>query len=194
MPVQLLRRRFTVDDYYRMMQAGIFTEDDRLELIDGEIVEMTAIGSRHADCVNRLTRQFIQQAGERAVVSVQNPVRLSGSSEPQPDVAVLRPGSYASRHPGPEDILLLIEVADTTGEYDRSVKLPLYARGGVPEVWIVDLESQLVEAHTDPRDDGYQTTVTYARGHKVSPGAFPDLSLDVGVALGSSWEPTSDAS
>jgi Uma2 family endonuclease len=145
--MEVKRRRFTVHDYHRMGEAGILHEDDRVELIEGELVEMTAIGTRHFSCVNRLNRLLVMHVGDDAIVSVQNPVRLNEYNEPQPDLTVIRPRDYLESLPKPEDVLLLIEVSDTTLAYDRGVKLPLYARAGIREVWIVDLlgETQLVE-------------------------------------------------
>lgn len=176
----LSRHRFDVDDYHQMARAGILTEEDRVELIDGEIVEMHAIGSRHFACVIRLTRLLIAGLGERAIVSVQGPVRLDRYSEPDPDVVVLHPraDTYAGGLPGPDETFLVIEVADTSLTYDRQVKLPLYARTGIPEVWIVDLTTGVVETHRDPSDDGYAHVTRVAEGH-VAPAAFPDLELAV---------------
>ena len=127
---QLTRWRFTVHDYHRMGEAGILQEDDRVELIEGELVQMTAIGTRHFSCVNRLNRLLVMNVRDEAVVSVQNPVRLNEYTEPQPDATVIRPRDYRESLPMPEDVLLLIEVSDTTLAYDRGVKLPLYARSG----------------------------------------------------------------
>ncbi len=139
---EVTRRRFTVHDYHRMGEAGILHEDDRVELIEGELVEMAAIGTRHLTCVNGLTRMLVRGVGDEAIVSVQNPVRLDEHSEPQPDLTVLRMRDYRESLPVPEDVLLLIEVSDTTLAYDRGVKLPLYARSGIREVWIVDLRAR----------------------------------------------------
>lgn len=186
MSVPLLKRRFTVDEYHRMAEAGIFSEDDRVELIDGEIVEMTAIGSRHAACVNRLIRLLSDQFRTLAVVSAQNPVRLGTYSEPQPDLALLRPRAdfYASAHPGPGDTLLVIEVAETSLPFDRQIKLPLYARTGVPEVWIANLSEEAIEVHRQPSPDGYRDVSRRTRGEHVSPAAFPDVTLAVAEILG----------
>ena len=152
------RRRFDVDDYHAMVRAGILMEGDRVELIEGEIVEMHTIGSRHVACVNRLTRLLVTALADRGLVSIQNPVRLDRYSEPEPDVVVLWPrgDDYATGLPDPPATLLIIEVADTSLAYDRTVKLPLYAKAGVPEVWIVDLEARAVEAHGQPCEDGYR--------------------------------------
>jgi Uma2 family endonuclease len=146
-PMEVKRRRFTVYDYHRMGEAGILHEDDRVELIEGELVEMTAIGTRHFSCVNRLNRLLVMTVGDEAIVSVQNPVRLNEYNEPQPDLTMIRPRDYRESLPIPADVLLLIEVSDTTLAYDRGVKLPLYARAGVREVWIVDLPGETIASH-----------------------------------------------
>ncbi len=174
--------RFTVHDYHRMAEAGILGEDDRVELIEGEIIEMSPIGSRHAGCVNRLTRLLVRGVGNRAVIGAQNPVRVSDLSEPQPDIAVLEPRAddYAGRHPEPADVLLLIEVADTSLAADRDVKAPLYAVSGIAEYWIVDLENGAVDVFRDPTPQGYRTTHRARRGETLRPLAFPELTIAVG--------------
>ena len=186
MTVQLVRHRFTVDEYHRMSEAGIFAEDDRVELIDGEIVEMTPIGVRHAACVRRLNRLFSGRLGERAIVDVQNPIRVREQSEPQPDVALLRPRPdlYAPSHPGPGDILLLVEVAETSAHLERAVKVPLYARAGIQEVWLVDLAGEVIEVYRRPLPERYQELQRVGRGQQLSSQAFPDLSLAVDDILG----------
>ncbi len=185
MAVDLKRRRFNVDEYEQMGRAGILGEDDRVELLDGEIVEMTPIGLRHADCVNRLTRSLLLAFDDAAVILVQNPIRLSDRSEPQPDLALVRrrAGLYASSHPRPTDILLIVEVADTSIESERRVKVPLYARGGIPEVWLVDLNQETVTAYQDARRGGYRTAHVVRRGDKLAPSAFPDRALPVADLL-----------
>jgi hypothetical protein len=186
MAVLLLRRRFTVDEYHRMAEAGILAEDDRVELIEGEIVEMSPIGSRHAACVKRMTSLFYRQVGQKAIVSVQDSIRLTGHSEPQPDLALLkpRPDFYAKAHPGPEDVLLVVEVAETSPDYDRTVKVPLYARSGVPEVWLVDLAGEGVEVYRQPSPQGYREVRQARRGQRLTPEAFPDVELAVDDVLG----------
>jgi Uma2 family endonuclease len=180
MAVQLSRRVFTVHEYHLMGKAGILTEDDRVELLDGEIVQMTPIGSRHAYCVDRLTQLLVEGLARRALVRVQSPVRLSEHSEPQPDVALLRPDrSYATAHPGPPDILLLIEVAETSVETDRQVKVPMYARAGVPETWVIDLTANRVEVYRQPTSEGYRSTERIGRGNSLAPQVFPELMLSV---------------
>ena len=179
MGMPLTEHRFTVDEYHRMGEAAIFREDDRVELIRGRIVQMSAIGRRHAGCVNYFTRTLTSLLGERALVSVQNPVILDADGEPQPDVAVLtpRPGDYRDRHPQPADILLLVEVADTTLDYDRDEKLPLYAEAGVREVWLVNLPGDAIELYRDPRDGRYAEVRTGRRAETIAPLAFPDGAL-----------------
>ena len=186
MSVQPTRRRFTVDQYEAMGRAGILGEDDRVELLEGEIVEMTPIGARHAECVNTLCFLFVTALGRRATVSVQNPVRIDESSEPQPDLALLghRVGERAARTPEPQDVLLVIEVADTTQVYDRQVKVPLYASAGIPEVWLVDLQAHTLTSWLDPVGRRYERTRILREGDSVSPTLVPDVSLSVAEILG----------
>ena len=186
MAVQLLRRRFTVHEYHRMGQAGILSEDDRLELLEGEIVEMAPIGSRHQATVDRLTRLFSGRVADVVLVRVQGPVRLAEHSEPQPDVTLLRlrEDFYASAHPGPEDVLLVIEVSDSSTEYDREVKLPLYARSGIAEVWLVGLETEVVEVYRGSTGTDYELISESGRGQVLSPLALPALELAVDDILG----------
>lgn len=181
MTTPITKRKFTVDEYHRMAQAGILTEDDRVELIQGEIVEMTPVGSKHAACVKRLNRLLSKSVGDKAIVSVQAPVALDPHSEPQPDIALLRPSPdfYAAQHPGPDDVLLIVEVADTSAAYDRDVKLPLYARAGIPEVWLVDLAANRLEVYRGPSPEGYRERMIYRPGMQVSSESLPGLSLPV---------------
>ncbi len=186
MSIQLLRRRFTVEQYHQMAEAGILTENDRVELLDGEIVEMSPIGRRHAACVRRLIGLFSQQVGERAIVDAQNPVKLSDRSEPQPDIVLLQPREdfYEAGHPQPQDILLLVEVADTTAEFDREVKIPLYASSRIAEVWLVDINGQCLEIYREPGANGYQNVQKLLRGQSIFIQAFPDINLTVDEILG----------
>jgi Uma2 family endonuclease len=183
--VDLPRRRWTVDEYYRMLEAGILQEGSRVELIEGEIVEMTAIGLRHAACVAELTRRLVPALGARALLWPQNPVRLPRDTEPQPDIVLLRPRAdrYTRAPALAEDILLLVEVADTSYRYDRGVKLPLYARAGVPEVWIVDLTHDVVEVHRQPGPCGYGALELVGPGGAAAPVALPDIVVAVDDAL-----------
>ncbi len=186
MATEVLRRRFTLDEYHRMGEAGIFTEDDRVELIDGEVVQMTPIGPRHASCVARLTRLLVRAVGDRAIVWAQNPARVPPDSEPQPDVALLapRPDFYGSAHPGPNDMLLIIEVSESSLDYDRGVKRSLYARAAIAEFWIVDLKGQAIEICREPAGPQYRGTRRAQRGDTLSPQAFPDVTIRVDDILG----------
>ncbi|MGI8540679.1 MAG: Uma2 family endonuclease [Rubrobacteraceae bacterium] len=181
---EIVRRRFTVHDYHRMAEAGILHEDDRVELIEGEIVEMAAIGSRHFTCVNKLNHLLVRSVGDgEAIVSVQNPVRLDERNEPQPDLSLIRARDYRQSLLGPEDVLLLIEVSDTTLAYDRNVKLPLYAKAGIPEVWIANLANETIEHHTKPSGDGYHLVRHSGKGDTIKPEAFPGLELPVNTVF-----------
>jgi Uma2 family endonuclease len=186
MAVQLLRRRFTVEEYHQMAEAGVLSEDERVELIDGEIIEMAAIGSRHAAGVKRLNHLFSQRLGARALISVQDPIQLSASSEPQPDVALLRPQAdfYAQGHPQPTDVFLVVEVADTSVGFDRDLKAPLYAQAGIPEMWLANLTDDYVDVYRHPHPSGYQDVQRVQRGQRLTPEAFPDVELAVDDILG----------
>src|SRR6185369_5239669 len=165
MAVDIQRRLFTCTEYETMLAAGILSEDDRTELIEGEILQMSPIGSRHANCLRRSTALF-SRLGGRAVLSVQNPLRLNDLSEPQPDLLLLHPREdFYTDHPRPEDVLLAVEVADASLEFDRGVKAPLYAMNGIAELWIVDLNGQAVEVHRRPSARGYLEVRRYARGN-----------------------------
>jgi hypothetical protein len=183
----LTRRRFTVDEYHRMGETGILPEDSRLELICGDIVLREPIGAYHAGTVNGLARLFMSRLGNRAIVSVQNPVLFpQEDTELQPDVALLRPRDdlYRTRHPEAADVLLLIEVADTTLRLDRRVKMPLYARVRVQEVWLLDLTTQRLEVCREPLGDRFGSVRILGRGQRVAPAAFGDFSVDVADLVG----------
>jgi Uma2 family endonuclease len=185
--IAITHHRFTVDEYHRMAEAGILQREQRVELIEGEIVDMTPIGRRHMACVDRLTRDFVRGVGDRAIVRVQGSLRLHDHSEPVPDLVLLRPRDdfYADSDAGPEDALLVIEVADTSEHYDRHVKVPLYARAGIPEVWLVDLTAgSIITIHREPSPTGYAQTFAARGDDELSPLAFPDLTLTAGHVLG----------
>lgn len=185
MAVQLKRHTFTVDDYHRMLAAGILTEDDRVELIKGEIIAMAPVGPHHAYSVKGLNNLLAEGLGERAVVGIQDPITVGEYAEPQPDVSVARPPRtrYTEAHPTPADLLLVIEVSDTTILYDRETKVPLYARAGIPEVWIVDLEARRIEAYREPTPNGYHILRYFYPGETIAPSAFPDVTLPVDEVL-----------
>lgn len=180
MSVPIQRYRFTVDEYYKLAEAGVLSEDSRVELIEGEIVMMTPIGRRHAACVDRLNNLLAALVGDRAIVRVQNPILLSGDTEPEPDVSLLRPRDdfYAQSEPGPGDVFLVIEVADSSLAYDREVKLPLYARAGIPEVWIADLGDESVSTYASPGPEGDAERRTYRSGETLRPR---ELEIEVPV-------------
>lgn len=186
MSVQIQKHYFSVDDYYRMADAGVFPIEARVELIEGEVIEMSPIGNRHAGCVNRLCTLLNREAHGLAIVAVQNPVRLNDFSEPQPDIALLKPRDdfYASAHPTPADVLLIIEVADTTAEYDRRVKLPLYARAGIPEAWLMILPKDIIEVHSQPVNGKFQKVQRLKRGKTLSSPTISGLGFKIDDLLG----------
>jgi Uma2 family endonuclease len=179
------RWRFTVDQYEQMGRAGILTEDDRTELLDGEIYTMSPIGPRHAGVVDAITERLYAQALGRVTIRVQNPLRLPPRSEPQPDIVVARRRRdyYAAAHPSAKDTLLVIEVADTALATDRAIKLPIYARQGIVEVWIVDLTAEKVHIHSDPADGAYRVTRTLGPDDTLVPTAVADVRVPVSEIL-----------
>ena len=180
------RRRFDVDAYHRMAVTGILSPEDRVELIDGEIVEMAPIGSAHGGTTNRLTRLVAQAVADgRVLVSVQGPLRLDARNEPQTDLMLLRPRAddYMTSHPTAADVLLLVEVADSSLAWDRGPKLALYARHGVAEVWIVDLTGRAVEVCRQPGPQGYAEKHAVVTG-ELTPTLAPTLRIDVPTLLG----------
>ena len=182
--VEVQRRRFTVEEYYRMAEVGILRPTDRVELIEGEIVEMSPISFRHALCVAELNNRLTRAVGDRAQIWPSNPVRLFPDTEAQPDVVFIRgPLSRYTQHPWPTDVVFLVEVSDTSYRYDRTVKLPLYARAGVAEVWIVDLTHDVVEVFRQASPSGYVSTLRIERDGTLAPLAFPDVALAVAEIL-----------
>jgi Uma2 family endonuclease len=177
MATEPVPRRFTVDDYHQMAEAGILREDDRVELINGEILEMSPIGGRHVARVNRITRILVERLGDIAIVSIQNPIRLGQYQEPEPDVAVIRGRSYGDELPGTEDVLFLMEVSSTSLAFDRGTKLPLYATARIPEVWLVDIPGEAIERDTNPVGDTYSVTVRVGRGEAIESTVLPNLRL-----------------
>jgi len=186
MAVQILHWQFTVADYARMAEAGILTEDDRVELIDGEVRAMAPIGPRHAANVNRVTELIRDQVGKRAIISDQNPIRLNDYTEPQPDIVLLRRREdfYVHAHPTPEDVLLIVEVADTSVEYDRYEKVPRYAQAMIPEVWLFDVDSQTITQYADSDGSRYRIERTLERGQVIVSHAVSGLRLSVDSLLG----------
>jgi Uma2 family endonuclease len=173
------RRLFTREEYHRMAEVGILRPTDRVELIRGDIVEMLPIGRRHVAFVNNLNQLLVTRLAGRAIVSVQNPVVLADDTEPQPDLSVLRrrPVPYKEAEPATEDVLLLIEVAESSLAYDRSTKLRLYAEAAIPEYWVVDTAAESVEVYRTPGVGGYRDASRVAGAATITPLAFPDVSL-----------------
>lgn len=187
MAVQITRKRFTRDEYHKMAGAGILGEDDRVELVGGEIVQLTPIGKKHSSCLKRCNR-FLGRAlvGEDVIIGIQDPVEIGGDFEPQPDASILRSRAdyYADALPAPEDVLIVMEVADTSVAYDRDVKFPLYAQAGIPEAWLWDLPSQIVERHGDPSERGYRSILRASAGESIKSLVLPSLTIRVDDILG----------
>ena len=173
--------RFSVKDYYRLAEMGVLRPDERVELVDGRIIDMSPIGPLHGGVVNRLNRLFHRQSHGRWLVAVQNPVHLEDQSEPQPDVMLFKPApdDYDSRHAVPEDVFLLIEVLDSALTTDRNVKLPVYARSGIAEVWIVDLLNGTLEVYREAHCTGYASARILHDGDSAAPVHFPDAVIEV---------------
>ena len=177
--VAATRRRFTRKEYHRMAEAGILGEDDRVELIRGEIVEMSPIGRRHAAFVDNLSGLLVRRLPDDAIVRVRGPIALTDDTEPQPDLTALRRRDvpYKDREARAEDALLVIEVADISLAYDRSTKRRLYAEAGIPEYWVVDCAAETVEVHRGPGPDGYREVRLVTGAASVSLQAFPDIEI-----------------
>jgi hypothetical protein len=180
--------RFSVSDYHRMGEAGVLGPDLNVELLNGHIYEMSPIGSQHAACVRRLTRVFSAHVHpKQALVSVQNPIVLPPDSEPEPDVSLLKPrdDNYASRHPRPDEVLLAVEVADSSLPFDQEVKVPLYAQAGIPEVWVVALDEDRIHAYQMPKSGSYRERATYDRGDEIAlPSVLDAPAVAVDAVLG----------
>lgn len=185
MSATLTRHRFTVEEYNELIEFGVLGENQRVEFIRGEVVDKMPIGELHLFCVNQLNRILNRQVGDDAIVSVQNPIRLD-DSEPEPDVALLRPreDSYRSGKPAARDVLLVIEVADTSLEIDRVIKRQLYAEAGIPEYWIVNLSDSCVEVHLHPSTDGtYRNNLIFHAGQTLQVAALPNCGIEVSQLL-----------
>lgn len=176
-----LRRLFTRKEFYAMADAGILSETDRVELLKGVIFSMAPIGNRHAACVDRVANDVGVRVQPDAIFRVQSPLTLDDDTELQPDFMLLAPRQdhYDFGHPGPEDVLLLVEVADSSVGYDRQTKVPQYAAAGIAEVWLVDLETDQVESHSEPSPEGYRSVRRHIHGETLAPIALPDLAVEV---------------
>lgn len=186
MALAIGQRPYTVEEYYRLAETGVLAPDARVELLDGEIAPMSPIGDGHASSVTFSTDAFYAHLSGRAVIRVQNPVWLSPYSEPQPDVALVRlpRQKYARGHPRPQDVYLIVEVADTSAVHDRTVKARLYARAGIPELWVVDLPEATVWVYRDPSPEGYRTLVAVRQGEVIRPVSFPEVTILASDLLG----------
>jgi Uma2 family endonuclease len=179
-----VRLRFTVDDYYKMIELGMLKDYERAEIIEGELIKKMTVGDRHAFVVDFLTKFFIKNVSDDVLVRVQNPVRLSEYDEPEPDLALADLTKFdGKRHPRPGEVILVVEVSDSTVKYDRDKKLPLYAEAEIPEVWLVNLPNEIVEIHTEPAFGLYQSVKIFRRGETVKSESAPGLSLPVNSVL-----------
>jgi Uma2 family endonuclease len=179
------QHRFSVTEYHRMAETGILRPGARVELLDGKIIDMSPIDPFHGGVTKRLNRIFTRLAQGRWVVSVQDPLHMDDHSEPEPDVMLVKPATddYTSHHPQPDDVFLLIEVSDTTLDYDRGEKLAAYGRAGIPEVWILNLNDKSIEVYREPHFTGYGWSKTLRAGDKASLLAFPDVAVDAADVL-----------
>jgi Uma2 family endonuclease len=184
----LTRHKFSTNDYHQMIELGILTKDDHVELINGEIIAMAAIGSHHSGCTNKSSQFFNKRLSARVIVSTQNPIALEDGTEPEPDIALLIPRDdfYAKGHPTPADIFFVLEIADTSFLYDKEVKLMKYARASIAEAWLLNLNQDEILACRDPSSDGYQGIQTIQRGQTLSLLAFPDITVSVDDLLAAS--------
>lgn len=185
-----LRRLLTADEFQQMADLGILDEDERIELLGGEMYHMAAIGVRHADTVRTLNRILSRQVGTGALVDVQDPIRLDDETMPQPDIAIVRDRRYRDGHPTPQDVLIVFEVADSSRAYDRGLKFPRYAAAGIAEAWLVDLTSNVIERHSDPHDGAYRQVIIGRPGDTLASTMFPQLAISVDAALGTSDRPS----
>ncbi len=184
MATPIPRRKFTVEQYYQMAETGILAPGERVELIEGEIIEMSPIGPRHAMCVDRIVQLVVEMLGRTVHLRCQNPIRLSNYTEPEPDITLAKRADYSARHPVGDDIFLTIEVSDSTLEKDRTLKQKIYANAGIPEFWIVNLPEDVVEVYRNPAGDVYQEKKIISREERISPQLLPNLVLSGEEILG----------
>ena len=186
MNTTVLIHRFNVEEYHRLIENNILHEDDRVELIEGRIIDMTPIGSKHAACVSRLNEILSEKLQKRAIINIQNPICLTAYTEPKPDIAITkrRPDFYAEQLPQPEDVLLIIEVSDSSLDYDCETKIPLYAKSNIPEVWLVNLIENNVAIYSGPSSEGYNVITKHHHNQILSPKSFHDITLTVSEIFG----------
>ncbi len=190
MSLSLITRKFTVEEYEKMATEGIIKPDEKVELIRGEIIKMSPMGTRHAAGIARLTQLFSRKFGDLILLGVQNPIRLNNNSQPEPDLSLLIPRSdfYVAAYPCPQDIYLIIEVSDSTLDYDRYTKIPLYAEANIQEVWIVNLKEECLEVYRHPLHGSYQAIQKYYRGESIFIESFPAIKLTLIEILGNKSE------
>ena len=186
MSLSLITRKFTVEEYEKMATEGIIKPDEKVELIRGEIIKMSPMGTRHAAGIARLTQLFYRKFGDLILLGVQNPIRLNNNSQPEPDLSLLIPRSdfYVAAYPCPQDIYLIIEVSDSTLDYDRYTKIPLYAEANIKEVWIINLKEEGLEVYRHPLQGSYQAIQKYYRGESIFIESFPEIELTLIEILG----------
>ncbi|GCA77002.1 hypothetical protein MiTe_03854 [Microcystis aeruginosa NIES-2520] len=186
MSLSLITRKFTVEEYEKMATQGIIKPDEKVELIRGEIIKMSPMGTRQAAGIARLTQLFYRKFGDLILLGVQNPIRLNNNSQPEPDLSLLIPRAdfYVAAHPCPEDIYLIIEVSDSTLDYDRYTKIPLYAEANIKEVWIVNLKEECLEVYRHPLHGSYQAIQKYSINERVFMASFPDIEFTIAEILG----------
>ena len=186
MNTTVLIHRFNVEEYHRLIENNILHEDDRVELIEGRIIDMTSIGSKHAACVSRLNEILSEKLQKRAIINIQNPICLTAYTEPEPDIAIIkrRPDFYPEQLPQPEDVLLIIEVSDSSLDYDCETKIPLYAKSNIPEVWLVNLIENNVAIYSGPSSEGYNVITKHHHNQILSPKSFHDITLTVSEIFG----------
>ncbi len=179
------RLRFSVDEYYKMIELGMLKDYERAEIIEGELVKKMTVGNRHAFVVDTLTRFFVKNVSDDVLVRIQNPIRLTDYTEPEPDLVLADLTKFdGKRHPRPAEVLLVVEVSDTTVKYDRETKLSLYGEAQIPEVWIVNLQKNIVEIHQKPSDGVYQLVKIFKRGEQIFSEMLPDLSISTDEIFG----------
>jgi len=179
------RLRFTVDEYYKMIELGMLKDYEKAEIIEGELIQKMPIGDKHASIVDVLNRFFIKNVSDDVRVRIQNPIRLTDYDEPEPDIVLADLTKYdGKRHPRPPEILLIVEVSDSTLKYDRDTKLSLYAEAEIPEVWIVNLKNDIIEVHQKPNSGIYQLAQIFKRGDVLQSESLSNLELEVDKILG----------
>ena len=190
MSLSLITRKFTVEEYEKMATEGIIKPDEKVELIRGEIIKMSPMGTRHAACIDRLIQLLYQKLGQKIILRVQNPIRLNNNSQPEPDISLLirRSDFYVAAYPCPQDIYLIIEVSDSTLDYDRYTKIPLYAEANIKEVWIINLKEECLEVYRHPLQGSYQDIQKYYRGEIIFIESFPEIELTLIEILGNKSE------